>query len=172
MLDARVGVVIHHQDLQTAQYRRARDLRGGGHVGSCSRGSFRRFGGERNGEDRPVPFARALGQTSDRLVSWHTEALVEYLAGAAGSGPEDTLERLDELLDDLEELLLYAWRRHLAAKDEAFGAPATTGVRFHDIFTVWIAGSGGYDSIINGTGAPATSTNPGKVTPVDLPSYP
>ena len=48
-------------------------------------------------------------------MSWHTEALVEYLAGAAGTGPEDTLERLADLLDDLEELLLYAWRRHLAA---------------------------------------------------------
>ena len=66
-------------------------------------------------EPTAIAFARALGQTSDRLVSWHTEALVEYLAGAAGTGPEDTLERLADLLDDLEELLLYAWRRHLAA---------------------------------------------------------
>ena len=66
-------------------------------------------------EPTAIAFARALGQTSDRLVSWHTEALVEYLAGAEGTGPEETLERLAELLDDLEELLLYAWRRHLAA---------------------------------------------------------
>jgi hypothetical protein len=45
-------------------------------------------------------------------------------------------------------------------------------VRFHDIFGVWIAGSGGLDSLVNGTGGPVTSTNPGKVEPVDLPSYP
>jgi hypothetical protein len=45
-------------------------------------------------------------------------------------------------------------------------------VQFRNLFTVWIAGSGGTDSIINGAGGPATSTNPGKVQPVDLPSYP
>jgi hypothetical protein len=55
---------------------------------------------------------------------------------------------------------------------EAFEAPDTSGVQFHDIFAVWIAGSGGDDSIINGTGGPATSTNPGTVEPVDLTSYP
>jgi len=55
---------------------------------------------------------------------------------------------------------------------EAFEAPDTSGVQFHDIFAVWIAGSGGDDSIINGTGGPATSINPGTVEPVDLTSYP
>jgi hypothetical protein len=55
---------------------------------------------------------------------------------------------------------------------EAFQAPDTPGVQFHNIFTVWIAGSGGDQSIINGTGSPATSTNPGTVEPVDLTSYP
>ena len=55
---------------------------------------------------------------------------------------------------------------------EAFEAPHTSGVQFHNIFAVWIAGSGGIDSIINGTGGPATSTTPGTVEPVDLTSYP
>ena len=55
---------------------------------------------------------------------------------------------------------------------EAFQAPNTPGVQFHDIFGVWIAGSGGLDSIINGVGGPVTSTNPGTVKPVDLVSYP
>jgi hypothetical protein len=55
---------------------------------------------------------------------------------------------------------------------EAFEAPDTPGVQFHNIFGVWIAGSGGDDSIINGTGGPVTSTNPGTVRPVDLSSYP
>jgi hypothetical protein len=55
---------------------------------------------------------------------------------------------------------------------EAFEAPDTPGVQFSDIFGVWIAGSGGDDSIINGTGGPVTSTNPGTVEPVDLTSYP
>jgi hypothetical protein len=55
---------------------------------------------------------------------------------------------------------------------EAFQAPDTPGVQFHNIFGVWIAGSGGYNSIINGVGAPVNSTNPGTVKPVDLTSYP
>jgi hypothetical protein len=55
---------------------------------------------------------------------------------------------------------------------EAFQAPHTPGVRFKDIFAVWIAGSGGDNSIINGTGGPVTSTSPGTVEPVDLTSYP
>jgi len=54
----------------------------------------------------------------------------------------------------------------------AFQAPKTPGVQFHDILGVWIAGSGGLDSIVNGTGGPVTSTNPGTVEPVDLVSYP
>jgi hypothetical protein len=55
---------------------------------------------------------------------------------------------------------------------EAFEAPDTPGVQFSDVFAVWIAGSGGDNSIINGTGGPVTSTNPGTVEPIDLTSYP
>jgi hypothetical protein len=55
---------------------------------------------------------------------------------------------------------------------EAFQAPDTPGVQFHNVFAVWIAGSGGDDSVINGVGGPATSTDPGTVEPVDVTSYP
>jgi hypothetical protein len=55
---------------------------------------------------------------------------------------------------------------------EIFQSPKTPGVQFHDILGVWIAGSGGDTSIINGVGGPVTSTNPGKVEPVNLVSYP
>jgi hypothetical protein len=54
---------------------------------------------------------------------------------------------------------------------EAFQAPQAPGVKFSDTFGVWIGGSGGLDSIVNGTGGPVTSTNPGIVTPVDVASY-
>jgi hypothetical protein len=54
---------------------------------------------------------------------------------------------------------------------EAFQAPKVPGVQFNDVFGVWISGSGGLDSIVNGTGGPVTSTNPGTVEPVDVPSY-
>jgi hypothetical protein len=55
---------------------------------------------------------------------------------------------------------------------EAFESPDTAGVQFHNIFAVWIGGSGGDNSIINGVGGPVTSTNPGTVEPVDLANYP
>ena len=55
---------------------------------------------------------------------------------------------------------------------EAFESPDAPGVQFQDIFGVWIAGSGGDNSIINGVGGPVTSTNPGTVEPVDVTSYP
>ena len=55
---------------------------------------------------------------------------------------------------------------------EAFQAPHAPDVQFHNVFGVWISGSGGLDSIVNGVGGPVTSTNPGTVQPVDLVSYP
>ncbi|HYA00748.1 MAG TPA: adenylyl cyclase [Candidatus Binatia bacterium] len=54
---------------------------------------------------------------------------------------------------------------------EAFEAPHNPGIQFNNILTVWIAGNGGDNSIINGIGGPDTSTNPGVVEPVDLASY-
>jgi hypothetical protein len=55
---------------------------------------------------------------------------------------------------------------------EAFQAPDTPGVQFHDVFGVWIAGSGGFDSVINGTGGPVNSVSPGTVEPIDVTAYP
>ncbi|MGH8889502.1 MAG: adenylyl cyclase [Acidothermaceae bacterium] len=56
--------------------------------------------------------------------------------------------------------------------DDAFQAPTRPGVQFNNVFTVWITGSGGFNSVINGTGGPNNSTDPGTVTPVDVVSYP
>jgi len=55
---------------------------------------------------------------------------------------------------------------------EAFEAPKTPGVRFTNTFGVWIGGSGGLTSIIDGVGGPVTSTNPGLILPVDVASFP
>ncbi len=54
----------------------------------------------------------------------------------------------------------------------AFQAPTVPGVRFRNVFGVWIGGAGGLDSVINGTGGPVTSASPGTVEPVDVASYP
>jgi hypothetical protein len=55
---------------------------------------------------------------------------------------------------------------------EAFQVPEAAGVQFHDVFGLWIKGSGGLDSIINGTGGPATNTTDANNAPVDVVSYP
>lgn len=53
---------------------------------------------------------------------------------------------------------------------QAFEVPADApGVRLHDILTRFLSGSGGINSVVNGTGAPVTSANPG---PTYLVSYP
>ena len=62
---------------------------------------------------------RALGHTSERLVLWQVEALVED--AAARYELDDTsarlvvLDRLAEIGPLLEAQLIHAWRRHLAA---------------------------------------------------------
>ena len=56
---------------------------------------------------------------------------------------------------------------------QAFQSPHRPGVQFHDVFTIFLnatGGSGGIDSVINGTGGSSTVANPD--TPVDVVSYP
>ena len=67
-------------------------------------------------EPTAIAFARALGQTTDRLVSWHIEALLEHLATIAGSrDPDLAVAHVADLAADLEKLLIYSWRRQMAA---------------------------------------------------------
>ena len=67
-------------------------------------------------EDTTIAMARALGQSTDRLVSWQMEALMEHLARQAATGdPVHPVEVVDRLVDDFEQLLVYSWRRQMAA---------------------------------------------------------
>ena len=66
-----------------------------------------------------ITLTRALGHTSERLVLWQVEALVEDTA--AQYGLDDTsarlvvLDHLAEIGPLLEAQLVHSWRRHLAA---------------------------------------------------------
>jgi len=51
----------------------------------------------------------------------------------------------------------------------AFQSPHLSGVQFHDLLTVFLNGSGGIDSVINGTGAAVASGHGG---PSDVVTYP
>ena len=79
--------------------------------------------------DEPTALAmtRALARTADRLAVWQTQLMAEAL-GADPGLPQDktpavpdaatalaTAVKLADMADDLEPLLIYAWRRHLSA---------------------------------------------------------
>jgi adenylate cyclase len=81
--------------------------------------------------DLAVTLTRAVGQTMARLADWEVAALVpriEELQGSdhgSGSRLETARQLLDEFGGPFEELLIYSWRRHLAAavaRMEALGA--------------------------------------------------
>lgn len=70
--------------------------------------------------DLAVTLTRAVGQTMARLADWEVAALVhrveELSQGEANETPTQTgLRMLEEIGKPFEELLLYSWRRHLAA---------------------------------------------------------
>ncbi|WP_395657572.1 adenylate/guanylate cyclase domain-containing protein [Nocardioides sp.] len=81
--------------------------------------------------DMAVNLTRAVGQTMARLADWEVATLVhrveELEAGedATGSRVGSALRLIDEIEQPFEELLVYVWRRHLAAavaRVEALGA--------------------------------------------------
>src|SRR4051812_766652 len=81
--------------------------------------------------DMGVNLTRAVGQTMARLADWEVATLVhrveELEAGedATGSRIGSALRLIDEIQGPFEELLVYVWRRHLAAavaRVEALGA--------------------------------------------------
>lgn len=64
---------------------------------------------------------RAMGRSADRLASWQVQLLAEALAEPDADRAPDAAtalavgERLADVADRLEPLLVYAWRRHLAS---------------------------------------------------------
>ena len=69
-------------------------------------------------QDTALSLARAIGQTTDRLVVWQMETLVEFLTEEKGlSDPEarrDALQVVEDMIDPLQKMLTYTWRRNLA----------------------------------------------------------
>lgn len=81
--------------------------------------------------DMAVNLTRAVGQTMARLADWETASLVQRVEElesgdqATGSRVGSALRFIEEFSEPFEQLLLYAWRRHLAAavaRMEALGA--------------------------------------------------
>ncbi|MBA2768553.1 MAG: adenylate/guanylate cyclase domain-containing protein [Sporichthyaceae bacterium] len=70
-------------------------------------------------EELAVSVTRALGHNVARLVEWQVEALGEHLEHTRALAPAEALRAAVDLssdhLEEFEALLVYAWRRQLAA---------------------------------------------------------
>lgn len=70
-------------------------------------------------EEGALSITRSLGQLTDRMVIWQIEALVEDLV--QNQGMDDARARrhvvllLEELIEPIEEVMVYAYRRNLSA---------------------------------------------------------
>lgn len=91
--------------------------------------------------DTAVKLTRAVGHTMARLADWQVSTLSDYVEGLEQSG-EGTGSRLTTGMDvvravesPFEQLMVYAWRRHLAA---AVGRVEALGARDSDLHTLTV----------------------------------
>ncbi|QIG46015.1 adenylate/guanylate cyclase domain-containing protein [Nocardioides anomalus] len=93
--------------------------------------------------DLAVNLTRAVGQTMARLSDWEVSALLTRVLelareragdheGADGDRLAIGLRMIEEFSEPFEELLVYVWRRHLAA---AVGRMEALGAREEDLHT-------------------------------------
>ena len=67
-------------------------------------------------EPTTVEIVRSLGQTASRLAQWQVDTMARVLAESDSPVDLDQVaEGLAGILPGLEEMLVHAWRRHLAA---------------------------------------------------------
>lgn len=82
-------------------------------------------------EATALAMTRAVGRSVDRLASWQLHLLAEVVTDQAAAEPagvqltpDEEARRVADLItrlaDDLEPLVVYAWRRHLASSLERF----------------------------------------------------
>lgn len=83
-------------------------------------------------EEAAISVTRAIGQMTDRMVVWQIEALVEDMV--QNQGLTDAVARkrlvgeLPSLVDALEEMLVYSWRRQLNAGVQRLAVRAEAGL--------------------------------------------
>lgn len=92
--------------------------------------------------DTGINLTRGLGQTMARLADWEVTALVQRMEdlGEGSSVPAGTrsgsaLRLVEQLNPEFEKLLIYAWRRHLAA---VVARLAALGAAEEDLTTVGV----------------------------------
>jgi adenylate cyclase len=83
-------------------------------------------------EEAAISVTRAIGQMTDRMVVWQIEALVEDMVHQQGVTDAVARKRLvselPSLVDALEEMLVYSWRRQLNAGIQRLAVRAEAGL--------------------------------------------
>ena len=83
-------------------------------------------------EEAAISVTRAIGQMTDRMVVWQIEALVEDMVHQQGVSDAVARKRLvsqlPSLVDALEEMLVYSWRRQLNAGVQRLAVRAEAGL--------------------------------------------
>lgn len=84
-------------------------------------------------EEAAISVTRAVGQMTDRMVVWQIEALVEDLSHEQGISDamarKYLVSQLPSLVDALEEMLVYSYRRQLNAGVQRLAVRAEAGLR-------------------------------------------
>ena len=82
-------------------------------------------------EEAAISITRSIGQMTDRMVVWQLEAMVEDMIQNEGLGDREArralLERLPNLIDAMEKVLVYSWRRQLNAAVQRMVVRPVTG---------------------------------------------
>lgn len=83
-------------------------------------------------EETAISLTRSIGQMTDRMVVWQVEALVEDMVqNQKMSDPEarrNLVNLLPDLIDPIEKMLVYSWRRQLNAAVHRLALRAETGL--------------------------------------------
>lgn len=83
-------------------------------------------------EEATISLTRAVGQMTDRMVVWQVEALVEDIVVQRrvpdAVARKMLVEELPALIDPLEQMLVYGWRRQMSAGVQRLAVRAEAGL--------------------------------------------
>ncbi|WP_035780995.1 adenylate/guanylate cyclase domain-containing protein [Arthrobacter sp. H14] len=83
-------------------------------------------------EEATISIARSIGQMTDRMVVWQVEALIEDMVVQRGisdaEARKELISELPNLIEPMEKILRYAWRRQLNAGVQRLALRAESGL--------------------------------------------
>ncbi|HKU29200.1 adenylate/guanylate cyclase domain-containing protein [Arthrobacter sp. NyZ413] len=84
-------------------------------------------------EEAAISVTRAIGQMTDRMVVWQVEALIEDMVVQQGIpdpvARKQLVSELPNLVDAMEEILVYSWRRQMNAGVQRLAVRAEAGLQ-------------------------------------------